>query len=60
MYELKLVNISNVAIEGEGERVLPLAKPHGICIGSKERHAAGTFGDLLRVTVLVSQGADKA
>ena len=40
--------------------MLPLAKSHGIRVGSQERHAARTSGVSLRFTALVSQRADGA
>ena len=36
--------------------MIPLAKPHGICVRSKKRHAAGASGVPLRFTAMVSQG----
>ena len=36
----------------------PLAKPHGIRVRSKERHAAGASGISLRLSALVSHRGD--
>ena len=35
-----------------------MAKPHGICVRSKKRHAAGASGVSLRFAIMVSQGGD--
>ena len=35
-----------------------MAKPHGICVRSKKRHAAGASGVSLRFAAMVSQGGD--
>ena len=36
-----------------------MTKPHGIGVRSEEGHAAGTSGDSLRFSALVSQRVDK-
>lgn len=47
-------------IRGEKKDIcLPLAKPHGIRVWSKEGHAAGTSVVSLRFTALISQRVDR-